>query len=390
MHDVITGGEHAAIPGLGAFVRNRYFYGKLLDVHHLDMEQRYLNEKRWLVNRLGLGAGVLGGLEVEPTSGNAVVVRPGVAIDGRGREVVVPEPFVVEDALALTDDRGRPTGERVGAVGTLCLAFHECGVEPAPVLVSDCEVREECTHGAVRERFRILVHDGPPKIQSAVDCPALAGREEGAPAAAVADTPARELRAAMARAGAAATHLEAGDPRLAAAYRALCRVIDTSGAPPERDCVPIAVVVPGAADGDVRVEYCGVRVPILSNVMLLDLLLCVARAMARPAAGARTLRYEMGDGSSVEVAGDLGVAATLLDPDGAGVAGEEVVFRVRSGDGAVGGGRSRGPTATVTTADDGLVRTTWRMGDKPGLKTLEAQEPGGARIVFHALAEKGT
>src|SRR3954447_18001817 len=96
--------------GLRSFVRNRYFYGKLLDVHHLEMEQRYLNEKRWLLNRLGFGSGVLCGLEVD-VSGSRVRISPGVAIDGLGREIVVPEPFVLQDPFALTDDCGEATGE---------------------------------------------------------------------------------------------------------------------------------------------------------------------------------------------------------------------------------------------------------------------------------------
>lgn len=39
--------------------RNRYYYGKLLDAHHLELEQDYGNRKRWLLNRLSLGTGVL-------------------------------------------------------------------------------------------------------------------------------------------------------------------------------------------------------------------------------------------------------------------------------------------------------------------------------------------
>src|SRR3970282_1579003 len=42
--------------------RNRYFYGKLLTERHFDLEQRYFNRKRWLLNRLTLGSGVICGL----------------------------------------------------------------------------------------------------------------------------------------------------------------------------------------------------------------------------------------------------------------------------------------------------------------------------------------
>src|SRR5215470_10474610 len=71
-------------------VRNRYFYGKLLDVAHLEMEQEYFNSKRGLLNRLVTGAGVVCGLDVELTpDGSGVIVMPGVAIDKCGREIIV-------------------------------------------------------------------------------------------------------------------------------------------------------------------------------------------------------------------------------------------------------------------------------------------------------------
>src|SRR5262245_41536107 len=85
---------------LRPFVRNRYFYGKLLDVHHLEMEQDYVNGKRWLLNRLVTGAGVLCGLDLRVTSDHKNVrVTPGMAIDYAGREIVVPrqtEPVTLE------------------------------------------------------------------------------------------------------------------------------------------------------------------------------------------------------------------------------------------------------------------------------------------------------
>src|SRR5262245_25915743 len=88
------------------FVRNRYFYGKLLDVHHLELEQDYLNGKRWLLNRLVSGYGVICGLDVQPAQkGRAVVVTPGIALDRGGREIVVActsEPIAIPPRSATT------------------------------------------------------------------------------------------------------------------------------------------------------------------------------------------------------------------------------------------------------------------------------------------------
>ena len=50
-----------------------------------------------MLNRLGLGFGVLCGLGVEPASnGTSVIIEPGVAIDGLGREIVVPAPLCID------------------------------------------------------------------------------------------------------------------------------------------------------------------------------------------------------------------------------------------------------------------------------------------------------
>ena len=91
------------------FVRNRYFYGKRLDVFHFELESDYLNGKRWLLNRLLSGYGVLCGLDVQVApAGRAVVVTPGVAIDRAGREIIVPRTVwrAGGPAAATTRDAG--------------------------------------------------------------------------------------------------------------------------------------------------------------------------------------------------------------------------------------------------------------------------------------------
>ena len=66
---------------LAAPQRNPYFYGKLLDADHLQLEQEYLNSKRWLVNLLLQGMGVVAGLAV-PVGGAVLAgaVAIGVAV----------------------------------------------------------------------------------------------------------------------------------------------------------------------------------------------------------------------------------------------------------------------------------------------------------------------
>src|SRR5688572_14861911 len=100
---------------LAAPKRNHYFYGKLLDEMHLRLEQDYFNGKRALLNRLALGAGVLCGLRVEP-DGKFVKVSAGAAIDGFGREIIVPESVRVDTSKisgSCGTLRDRTTDEKV-------------------------------------------------------------------------------------------------------------------------------------------------------------------------------------------------------------------------------------------------------------------------------------
>src|SRR5260370_19501164 len=74
-------------------VRNRYFYGKLLDVAQFDIEQSYMNGKRWLLNRLFSGYGVICGLNVQLGPDNQRSrVTPRPSIDKHGHEIMVWQP----------------------------------------------------------------------------------------------------------------------------------------------------------------------------------------------------------------------------------------------------------------------------------------------------------
>jgi hypothetical protein len=115
-------------------VKNRFFYGMLLNEHTLFRDQDYFEAKRWLLNRLTLGPGILAGLDyksfekcdealaydpknppkADPAKkGEAKPVKcvrllPGVAVDGYGREIVVPDTITKEDLVCRIelDDSG--------------------------------------------------------------------------------------------------------------------------------------------------------------------------------------------------------------------------------------------------------------------------------------------
>ncbi|MGN1341306.1 MAG: hypothetical protein ACI4WS_13520 [Oscillospiraceae bacterium] len=86
--------------------RNRYFYGKMLTARDFEIEQRYFNNKRRLINRTILGVGVVCGLGVYQNDDASFSVETGMALDYLGREIVVSAPVIrklqmVEGAASL-------------------------------------------------------------------------------------------------------------------------------------------------------------------------------------------------------------------------------------------------------------------------------------------------
>jgi hypothetical protein len=82
----------ARVPGMTGFERPRYFAGKLLTAEDLELGQRYQIEKRWLLNRMLQGVGIVSGLDVVAGPQGTVNVAPGFALDPHGREMLVGEP----------------------------------------------------------------------------------------------------------------------------------------------------------------------------------------------------------------------------------------------------------------------------------------------------------
>ena len=169
----VTGKTSRHGTGLRTPERNRYFYGKLLDAYHFDLETGYFNGKRRLLNRLVSGYGVLCGLDVQLTHDKqCIVVLPGVALDKCGAEIIVPEvskPVALPEIIAEKDDRPG-SAKDAGHADQKCppkrhvhvlLCYYECESDPAPVLAGDCDTEAVCKPSLVRERYRIVIKEGP-------------------------------------------------------------------------------------------------------------------------------------------------------------------------------------------------------------------------------------
>src|SRR5687767_11304368 len=309
--------------------RNRYYYGKLLDAYHLELEQRYGNHKRWLLNRLSLGSGVLCGLDVQLSSdGRHVKVGAGVAIDGLGREIIVPVDSGPIDVRQPTDDCGRPQGTpaRANDVVTISICYMECEAEPAPAMVDACGDSNGCENGLVRERYRLIVARGvapDPGLIDAEQCNRIFS-----------------------------------DPPDGVSRRTV--VCDTLGGSCDVDtiCVPLAVIRFGD-DGNVitPIEQCQHRRMLYSNAMLLDLILCLARRVDQCCGGltVRSLMIVSGDNQSAPAGTVLPQPlVTRVVDGGQPVASEVVTFEVVPPGGMIGDTPfSLGATFTVLTDTSG-------------------------------------
>ncbi|HSB52118.1 MAG TPA: hypothetical protein VLD40_05625 [Dissulfurispiraceae bacterium] len=145
-----------------SFERNNYFYGKLMTVRDFLAEQCYFNEKRWLINRMILGWGVVCGLDVvsvdnDPTK---VAVKPGLAIDCCGREILVCEDreieLVVDKSSCHKSGNESRTEPRNVAV---CLLYRECKTEPLAMPPIACDQKEKGEFNRVRDSFEIKIID---------------------------------------------------------------------------------------------------------------------------------------------------------------------------------------------------------------------------------------
>jgi hypothetical protein len=234
--------------------RNHFFYGKLLDELHLRMEQDYFNGKRWMLNRLGLGYGVLCGLQVT-ADGGSICVAQGVALDRFGREIVVPrrtciDPWVLAGSCTSTTTTLPRDRQHVVHV---VLCYQECQSDFVPALVTDCRPEQACEPSTIVEGFCLVTREGEP------------------PEVAEADP---RLCEALNKGG------SADEKR-----RRLCEILSASACDVEHEdgCVVLATVVL-EADGTIgKVSPCQGRPQIYSNDLLFDLLLCVQSGTQGPA-----------------------------------------------------------------------------------------------------------
>jgi hypothetical protein len=231
---------------LQAPTRVNYFTGQFLDAADFRDEQDYQRGRHQRLSRLAVGSGVLCGLEVTATADGQVVVEPGIAIDGLGREIVLGAPHVLADPFQPTDEDGQPRGARV-ADGTvtllLCYAERAGDAEPEPGAAAESD---DQSPDRTVEGFRIVIREGEPPLD-----PGLSSAQ------AAVFLPAAPRR---------------GFDRRVALYEAL----DRSCQLPEEAGVVLASIGRSKTGRSVVVDQGGRRRDIYSVAQLLDLILSLA------------------------------------------------------------------------------------------------------------------
>ncbi|WP_219837875.1 hypothetical protein [Paenibacillus sp. R14(2021)] len=140
------------------FERNRYFYGKLLTVRDFESEQKYLGDKRRLMNRLLVGSGVVSGMHVVAVDDKSITVEMGVALDYAGREIVIPSPTTLK--LSMID--GFTNNEYKKNV-YLYVAYDEKGKEPVHAIANSAVRSEDVSeYNRVLESYRLFIKEEAP------------------------------------------------------------------------------------------------------------------------------------------------------------------------------------------------------------------------------------
>jgi hypothetical protein len=146
-----------------SFEKNRYYFGKPLTVRDFQAEQNYFNEKRHLLNRLIHGSGIVYGLDVageQDGMNRGIVIKPGVALDGCGKEIVVSRDIAKTDIRELPGFPLEMAGE-----ATLYLTLHylECSKERIPVTSNPSACGGACEPNRILESCEVRLAAAPPE-----------------------------------------------------------------------------------------------------------------------------------------------------------------------------------------------------------------------------------
>jgi hypothetical protein len=227
--------------------------------------------------------------------------------------------------------------------------------------VSECE--RECENGLIRERYRLRITPGAPRLPELVtteQCQAI-----------FSDAPDRATRRW----------------KITETLAGLCRE-------PSESCVPLAVLELDAEAKVARIDPIRFRPMLYSNAILLELILCLATRVDEccPPRTIASLSIVSGDNQQGDAGQPLADPLVVRVVTGANpVQGEQVTFNVLSGQGQIGSPGGLAASFQVNTAADGTAKLPqWVLGPIVGTQSVTASIAAGApsQVTFHALARE--
>lgn len=145
------------------FERNRYFYGKLLTVNDFETEQKYVNDKRRLINRFLHGSGVVCGMNVVGVDDTTISVEMGLALDFSGREIVIDTPVIKKLSMIEGFDSSLDANGDMGYL-YLCLEYAEQEKEAVHSITSaNVRATGEMEHNKYAESYRMFLTGQEPE-----------------------------------------------------------------------------------------------------------------------------------------------------------------------------------------------------------------------------------
>jgi hypothetical protein len=155
--------------GCESGLRNNYFEGKRLTPEMFRIEQRYLLERRQLLNRAIHGWGVVYGYGIKaeasdgykPSESRSLTIRPGLALDKCGRELLQAgvANLDLEDTIVLDDDGNRVDREKAFAAATQYTRAYGQKVEPVCWLLSVHYAEQRGGHVQITDPCRCDHHE---------------------------------------------------------------------------------------------------------------------------------------------------------------------------------------------------------------------------------------
>lgn len=137
-----------------SFERNNYYYGKLLTSKDFQGEQGYLNDKRRFINKTLHGSGIVYGLDVVSVDDLSIILQSGFALDGSGREIVVPATQVVKISTIEGFESLKSNSAYLG------IAYQEEGVDPVySTLAGDNTDEENKKFNSIKENYKLYLLD---------------------------------------------------------------------------------------------------------------------------------------------------------------------------------------------------------------------------------------